>query len=635
MSQTQHSTAVLFVEDEPLHVEMVQAILDASTNPQWTLSRAGSVQEAMQHLAEETPDVLLLDLDLSDSEGIDTFERIKPLADGRPIVVLSGLDDEDTTSRLMELGAQDFLSKSELDPKALIRCIKRAIDRQQLVDRTERLVEDLKRREENLRHVVSGSSDAMLVTDPEGSVLFANPAAADLFERPAHDLLGTRPELPLDPGGPRDVRFDRGPDEVRIASLNVVEIDWENSKALLATLQDVTERRFAESQIRSIEQRQSLFHRLKSVEGLARGVAHQFNNVIAAISGSVELAAMDWADVTTAPVPESMNNIRDAAARGAELTRQLVGFAGMPSETKSAVVFSDLIQDIASFLGIMAGSKCQLECDSPAEMPPFRADASQMRQAIGNLVSNAAEALGDGGGTIRITTGEFDADEGYLRECVGSEGMRPGSYVFLQVQDGGKGMERETIRRMFDPFFTTSGKGRGLGLAAVMGIVRGHGGGVHAASEMPGGSSIRLLFPITLKPNSTGVRAKPALLQGGTVLVVEDEEDVMMMTLAMLSRLGLTCLEARDGDQALKLFSENREKIDVVLLDLILPGMNGVDAYGKIRELDGQVPIIICSGCEQQEVMPRIQVTGRTDYLQKPYESRDLVEKLREILTKS
>jgi CheY-like chemotaxis protein len=255
-------------------------------------------------------------------------------------------------------------------------------------------------------------------------------------------------------------------------------------------------------------------------------------------------------------------------------------------------------------------------------------DAGQIRQVVLNLITNAADALDDGG-VIRIASGTMVYDSSTLAEFVGGSKIDPGSYAWIEVSDNGSGMDRETRSRIFDPFFTTKKPGRGLGLATVLGIVKTHRGAVRVGSSPGDGTVVRVILPETRarvgdsKPAHTG-KVKP--LVEGSVLVVDDEERIRTLIAAILEREGMSTVLAADGQEAVKIFGSQGERIRLVLVDYTMPGLTGVDVFTRIREMDREVPIILMSGYGERTMVSSIESQGLTAFLQKPFDPRRLLE---------
>jgi len=374
-----------------------------------------------------------------------------------------------------------------------------------------------------------------------------------------------------------------------------------------------------------------LFHaqKLESLGTLAGGIAHSFNNILMAISGNAELAMLHLDPVS--PVLENLRGIQQAAGRAAELTKQMLAYAGKGRFVVQHLDLNELIEKMALLLEISISSKVTVSLDLQRPLPPVQADATQLRQVVMNLVMNASESFGHNGGSIRIGTASVECDSGYLRDYGLKHQLDEGRYVCLEVADTGCGMCSETVAKLFDPFFTTKFAGRGLGMAAALGIVKGHQGAIAVVTEPGRGSSFKVLLPASVRPGEPARRAvvtadepvRRAVVaadeQGsGTVLLVDDDDAVRTTATKMLQALGLTPVTACDGHQAIEIFKLRRDFI-LVILDLTMPHLDGHQVLLELRRLDPGVKVIMSSGFSVQEVSQ--QCTGKqvSAFIQKPY----------------
>ena len=388
----------------------------------------------------------------------------------------------------------------------------------------------------------------------------------------------------------------------------------------------------AEQQRHELETQVRQAQKLESLGVLAGGIAHDFNNLLTAILGHANLALMDLA--RDSPTYESLREIEQAAIRAAELCRQMLAYAGKGRFIIESVNLSRLIEELAQLLRISISKKVELRCQLAEGLPAIEADPTQMRQVAMNLVINAAEAIGEAEGVISLSTGVLQCSEDDLRGNQFVESPAPGRYVSLEVTDTGCGMDAETRARIFDPFFTTKFTGRGLGLAAVLGIVRSHRGTLSVESEPGRGTTFRVLFPAsaeTAVPAESG-RDAPPWRGTGTILLVDDEEAVRNIAARMLERCGFTVLRARDGREAVEIFRARTSEIVCVLLDLAMPRMDGEETYRELRRIHPGVRVVLASGYHDPEVAQRFRGADLAGFIAKPYRVEVLSAKLREAL---
>jgi two-component system, cell cycle sensor histidine kinase and response regulator CckA len=348
---------------------------------------------------------------------------------------------------------------------------------------------------------------------------------------------------------------------------------------------------------------------------LAGGIAHDFNNLLHVVLGNADLARLQLD--AAAPAREYLDEVIRATQRAGELTQQLLAYSGRGAIEIRHLSLSDEVREMATLLRTAISKQATLVWELTPGLPAVTADPTQVRQVVMNLITNASDALGDAAGTITLRTG------------------LDGELVFLEVSDTGVGMDTGTLQRIFDPFFSTKFTGRGLGLAAVMGIVESHHGHIRIRSAPGEGTTFRILFPAVPDSADAGPpRVSATQWRGqGTVLVVEDEEGVREVVRRMLERLGFQVITAEDGIAALERLEAHQGAIAAVLLDLSMPRMTGQEALHEIRRLRPDVPMVLMSGYTEQEVASKLldSVGGATGFLQKPFLPEDLTSVLREV----
>ncbi len=439
--------------------------------------------------------------------------------------------------------------------------------------------------------------------------------------RDGDDLLGEEWEI---------TRADGEKRTVSISSSLLVSADGVGH--VLALMQDVTERRRAEIERKRLHEQMLHAQKLESLGVLAGGIAHDFNNLLCGMLGSADLALFDLEPAH--PARDSLEMVRDTAQRATELCRQMLAYSGKGRFEVEPLDVSRLIGDMAQLLRVSVAKKASLRFELHPDLPAVAADATQLRQILLNLVVNASDSLGGGSGSITVATGSMQCDRGYLRSAYLHEDLPEGRYVFVEVADTGCGMDEETRLRIFDPFFTTKFAGRGLGLAATLGIVRGHNGTIKVYSEPRAGTTFKVLLPAATQPADRGRQAAPAApwQGGGVVLLVDDERTVRTIGAKMLERLGFEVLLAEDGLAGVESFRQHADRIDVVILDMTMPGLSGEEAFGELRRIRADVRVLLTSGYNEQEATNRFIGKGLAGFLQKPFQLTTLHEKLRGIL---
>ena len=390
--------------------------------------------------------------------------------------------------------------------------------------------------------------------------------------------------------------------------------------ALIA--RDVTETRRAEQRLRHTA-------KLESLGIMAGGIAHDFNNLLTGIMGNASLL------VSLLPPAEAVlaDEIVKTSERAAHLTRQMLAYAGQGRFQLAPLDLSHEVREVLAVVKFSIGANVALHLDLPAGLPLIEGDPGQIQQVIMNLVINAGEALDAKRGTIIVRTGVQDVDAGYLAQTFGPSPIEPGRYVSLEVHDTGVGMNEDTQSKIFDPFFTTKFTGRGLGLAAVSGIIRGHHGALKMYSKVGQGTSFHVIFPALPVDTGAAPAAVPQTVEGsGTILVIDDEAMVRNVAKAVLESRGYRVLLAEDGLSGVELFKTAHRLIVLVVLDLTMPLMGGEEALQLLRRIRPDLPVILSSGYNESQILTRFTAQPIAGFIQKPYTATQLLGKVQEAL---
>lgn len=400
----------------------------------------------------------------------------------------------------------------------------------------------------------------------------------------------------------------------------------------ISIITDITDQHRMEERLRQTQKQESL-----SV--MAGAIAHNFNNLLMAIQGNAEVGL----GVTSEPaqVKQHLENIISAAGRAAELSHQMLTYAGSSFAEYRLIDLTALVQESTEMIRSAVTVNCVLQCQLAEPLPRLQGNASQLRQALINLVTNASEAIGHQAGTVTVETGlaELEADD--FQGFPVAEHPRPGRYVFLRVRDTGSGIAPESLKRIFDPFFSTKFTGRGLGLAVVRGTVCGHSGCINVTTG-PEGAVFTLYFPARelvppaapLRPPSppAAAAAVPETVRGKTILVADDEADILVLLRHILERQGHRVLLAKDGQEAVELFTPAAATVDLVILDLTMPRLTGMQAYEQIHALNPATPVLLASGYSEDQIRqnyPGLQVSA---ILEKPFNIKTLLDRVAEAL---
>ncbi len=400
-------------------------------------------------------------------------------------------------------------------------------------------------------------------------------------------------------------------------------------------IKDLTLIKKAETERLELEEQMRHSQKLESLGVLAGGIAHDFNNLLTGIIGNANLAATKLHPAS--PVVNHIVNIETTASRAAELCKQMLAYSGKGKFEIKAIDLNATVRDITQLLSVSISKKAQIRYNFTSGYMMVDADVSQMRQVLMNLITNASEALGENTGLITIATGINNCDEEYLNRYFAKENLKPGQYVFLSVTDTGCGMDSETMNKIFDPFFSTKFTGRGLGLAAVLGIIKGHKGAIRVYSELGKGTTFKILLP---KSNVQAPEIEAVVVDNtkwtasGTVLVADDDPFVREVVVTMFEDLGFTVITASDGAVAVEKFRRNASSINLVMLDLTMPKMSGDEVFHEIKRVNPGVNVILTSGYNEQESVRAFAGKGLAGFIQKPFQFNELRAKIRAVVDK-
>ncbi len=409
---------------------------------------------------------------------------------------------------------------------------------------------------------------------------------------------------------------------------------------LVANVQDSSEQKRIETERLAVEKKVQHAQKLESLGVLAGGIAHDFNNILMTILGNASIALQDLAPEAMAR--PSVDAIETAAHRAAGLAKQMLAYSGKGQFVVENLAINSLVEEMTHLLEVSVAKNVTVKYNFGSNLPLMRGDTSQISQILMNLIINASDAIGEQSGVIQVSTGVMECDRAYLDSVMpeSSAGMaKPlaeGLYNYFLVSDTGCGMDAATIAKIFDPFFTTKFAGRGLGLAAMLGIVRAHRGAIKIYSQPGKGSSFKIMLPAS--PELDGivedqVTETQTLWRGtGTVLIVDDDDSIVALGKRMLERLGYTSLAAHDGVEAVDMYRENEGEVVCVILDLTMPRMSGADAFSKIVRINPSAKVILCSGYDEQQVTQDFAGRGLAGFLHKPYRLDELKQKLMEVL---
>ncbi|MBI2423502.1 MAG: response regulator [Candidatus Hydrogenedentes bacterium] len=537
-------------------------------------------------------------------------------------------------------------------------------NRAALLRRTQELQEEVRerkaaqtilaQRESQLFTIFNQASMAILITNIRGAVLQCNKAACTLLQYDEAELTResiqsiTHPEnvarslehfrLLHEHGNnvadseERYIRKDGSEVSMRVR-MGLAKPPGESDPLVIVMMEDLTDEKREEEARRNMEAQMLRAQKLESLGNLAGGFAHDFNNLLVGVMGNADLLLHE--------TPESsdrrriLESIVSSSRRAADLCQNLLAYAGKRFVSMERVDLTSLTRQAVEFTHgtLPEGVTCHLMLEEP--LPASHGDPSQIQQVILNLLSNSIDAMQDRTGCIRVATGTRDCDAAFLEGMFFENELEAGRYVYVEVTDSGWGMDAETLSRVFDPFFTTKQFGSGLGLAAVLGIVKSHRSAISMESVPGQGTAIRVYFPAmaaSLGLMAPDPREAPVIDARGTVLVVDDESQVRDLAQHILKREGYSVVGAEDGLRGLEYFRAQREAIVAVVLDLSMPGLNGIALAQQIRALDPGVPIILSSGYAEHELRERHATDCVSGLLKKPYRRGQLLAVLDSVL---
>ncbi len=514
-----YMSKILIVDDEPRMCDSLKALLSGQS---YDIHTGNSGREAIEYLAGNNFDLVLLDMVMPDMDGFQVMDYIERQSPDTLVIVITGHASTESAVKALRSGANDYLTKP-FEHEELLKTVKNAIDQKRLKSERKGAQEERKKLETQLRQA----------------------------------------------------------------------------------------------------------HKMEAIGTLAGGIAHDFNNLLMGIQGNISLMLLDIDP--THPHYERLRNIQKQVQSGARLTSHLLGYARKGRYEVKPIDLNQLVEETSETFG-RTRKEIAIHRELAEDLFAIEADHVQIEQVLLNLFINAADAM-PGGGNLILKTMNVDHNDmrGKLYD------PKPGNYVLLMITDTGMGMDKETLERIFDPFFTTKemGRGTGLGLASVYGIVKGHGGYVDVDSKEKHGATFSMFLPASKKKVRKPVKGADRVIKGsGTVLLVDDEEVILEVSRDLLKAMGYRVLLAKDGKEALEIFKKNQDVIDIVVLDMVMPNMGGGVAYDSMKEIKPDIKVLLSSGFSVDGEATEILERGCDGFIQKPFTMKKLSAKIREILEK-
>ncbi len=653
----------LIVDDELVSRKKLREIMDAFGQCIVVENGTDALRVAT---SQNPPDLILLDIIMPGMDGYEVCKKLK--ADRKtsniPVIFISSRSEEEDEAQGLGLGAVDYITKP-FSPAIVNARVRTHVELKKHRNRLEELVnertvelknatkemqveigerkqaeEALRVSEEKYRLLVENADDAIFIFQDE-VIKFANPKTEELTGYSAKKLSKTPFANFVHPED-RDMaveRYKRSLEGEELSSaysfrlinsaneefwgeLNAALITWEGRPAILNFLRDITPQKKLEAQLRQAQ-------KMESLGNLAGGVAHDFNNLLMAIQGRTSIMLMH--KDSSHPDFVHLSGIEDYVKNAANLTKQLLGFARAGKYEVKPTDINDLIKKSSTLFG-RTKKEIAIHSKYQENVWTLEVDRGQIEQVLLNLFVNAWHAMPEGG-DLFTETENVTVDDRFIRPFE----VQPGKYVKISITDIGVGMDEATRRRIFEPFFTTRkmGRGTGLGLASVYGIIKNHEGFIDVYSEKGHGTTFKIYLPASEKEAMTEKALAEDIVKGSEgVLLVDDEDMIIDVGKELLGELGYEVLLAGSGQEAIRVYEENEEKIDMVILDMIMPDMSGGDTYDRLKEINPDIKVLLSSGYSISGQATEILNRGCDGFIQKPFNMKQLSQKLREILDK-
>ena len=636
------SADILLVDDESSILMAVGMYLE---DMGYRVVSLESGKRALELIDKSKFDLIITDLVMDDIDGFDVLKKSKELHPDTMVIVLTGYPALNFAIDALRLGADDYILKP-CDPEELRFRVVRCLEKLKIQKEMKRSQEALRKSEETLRAIMDHSPANIFLKDRQGKYVLANDQYKLLFHRTHDQIIGKtdydlfpeetaaimrkNDEQVFDADGALEFEeifpHNDGP-HTYISIKFPVSIPSGTSKNVCTISTDITERNRLELRLQRAQ-------RMEAIGTLAGGIAHDYNNLLMSIQGHASILMVD--KDSNHPDFEHLKRIENAVEIAAGLSQQLLGFARLGKYQSKRTDLNELTRKQASLFG-RTRKDITLHAEYEANLWTVEVDPKQVEQVLLNLCINASQAMPEGG-DIYIQTKNVFLSDAYVKGF----GRVAGKYVNVIVRDTGTGMDEAILERIFDPFFSTKEmrRGAGLGLAAAYGIINNHGGIIDVHSQKGKGTAFSIYLPAVdaegtaERPDQASKRKKSGVIALGTekILLVDDEEEILNVGKLMLTKLGYEVLAAKSGREAIDFYKENIGEIDMVILDVIMPGMGGGETFDSLKAIDSDIKVLLSSGYSLDGRAKEILKRGCIGFIQKPYGMRDLSEKLRDVL---
>jgi len=628
---------VLLIEDNPIDILIIREMLAEAGGISFNVESVSLLKDGLDRLTQRMFDVILADLGLPDSQGTETFEMVYSQGHDIPIIVLTAHDDEEFAVKAIQTGAQDYLIKGEISFNLLIRSIRYAIER----NRSEKVIRESK---EEWERTFNAIDDIITILDPDMRIVRTNRALMRMLNTGPGDLIGKYcyeifrdrtepcPECPARDVIRKNESLTEGLEYVYMSKIFQISLSplFDENYAFIGLVhvaKDISEKKKMEVQLRQTQ-------RMEAIATLAGGIAHDLNNILFPIYGYTEMT-LKLMDENNA-VQRNLKRVMEAAERARVMVQQILTFSRKRDGEKERTPWKiqPIVKEALKLLRGSLPSTIDIQRNIDERCGPVLAEPTQIHQIVMNLCTNAYHAMREKGGILEVSLNEVvlgTDDAAFYPD------MAPGPHLKLGVSDTGQGMDKSVTEKIFDPYFTTKkkGEGTGLGLAVVHGIVKNHGGHITVYSELGQGTAFHVYLPLVADNIRPKVEKKPGLLlagQGEHILLVDDEEVIAEMMKQRLEILGYQVTPRTSSSKAVEVFREGPENFDLIITDMTMPQMTGVELSAVVRRIRPDIPIILCSGFSELITEEKAKAMGIQGYIMKPVAIKEMAEAIREAL---
>ena len=638
LTEDRSAPLILVVEDDDNHADLIQLSF-ADKPEEYRLERVSTLLAATTAIRRSAPDLILADYRMPDGNG---SELVALAAGSCPVIMMTSHGSEQIAVEAMKIGAQDYIVKSPEAFEALPHTVALALQVWSLIQSRRQADKAVLRAKRDWEQTFDAVPDLISIIDTSHTITRVNRAMADscglkvgeMVGRKCHEIMHglNAPhsccpfERMLEEGEGQTAQID---EKILNGVFDITVSPLYNSEgkvsACVHVARDITGRKRAEEERTQLVQQLHQAQKLESLGVLAGGIAHDFNNILTVILGHCYMAIDDF--IPEKEYKSAFRQIASAGSRAADLCRQMLTYAGKSPLVQTKILLSPLVDEVVKMLRAAIKKNVTIELDLKEDTLQIKGDSGQIQQIIMNLIINATEAIGEANGTISVVLKKTVVTPDQTATDTFGTLIHAGLYACLCVSDTGCGMDEETQKRIFEPFFSTKFTGRGLGMSAIHGIIKSHEAMLQLTSRPGIGTSFNIFFPLHEESDHvTRISAEsvPSKKRSGTILIVEDEQALLLIGRVMLESMGFSTLTAENGEAALAIYRKRSDEIDLILLDLVMPVMGGIETYLELRKINRSLPIIICSGYGAESVEHITVDDPHAGFLHKPYKPSEL-----------